>query len=98
MDDRADIPFKQRLTCTIRQTEVATGLGRTKINELIDEKKIDIVHVGSRVLIVVPSLLKLFGLNDDPPATVADLHQRRGLPSDDSRTADALPKSQKKTA
>jgi hypothetical protein len=71
---RADIPFKERLACTVKEAETVTGLGRTTLGRLVSEKKIETVNIGARVLIVVPSLLRLFGLDDDPPAAAADLN------------------------
>jgi excisionase family DNA binding protein len=53
------IPFVQRLTCTIPEACEATGLGRTKLYDLIGEGLLDTVTVGRRRLVVVRSLLKL---------------------------------------
>ncbi|WP_408863070.1 helix-turn-helix domain-containing protein [Acidisoma sp.] len=50
------IPFSQRLTCTISEACDATGLGRTKLYELIGAGYIDTITVGRRRLVSVSSL------------------------------------------
>jgi excisionase family DNA binding protein len=50
------IPFAQRLTCTISEACVATGLGRTKLYELIGAGQLATVAVGRRRLVLVRSL------------------------------------------
>jgi excisionase family DNA binding protein len=51
-----DIPFAQRLTCTIAEACTATGLGRTKLYELIAAGNIATTTVGRRRLVLVRSL------------------------------------------
>jgi excisionase family DNA binding protein len=51
------IPFAQRLTCTIAEACQATGLGRTKIYELIGKGQIETTRIGRRRLVLVHSLL-----------------------------------------
>jgi excisionase family DNA binding protein len=53
------IPFVQRLTCTIKEACEVTGLGRTKIYELIGEGHLTTTTIGRRRLVVVRSLLSL---------------------------------------
>jgi excisionase family DNA binding protein len=53
------IPFAQKLTCTINEACDATGLGRTKLYELIGERHLATTTVGRRRLVVVRSLLSL---------------------------------------
>jgi len=55
----ATIPFAQRLTCTIDEACEATGLGRTKLYELIGGGHIDTITIGRRRLVQVRSLLQL---------------------------------------
>jgi excisionase family DNA binding protein len=57
------IPFAQRLTCTVAEACEATGLGRTKIYELIGNGRIITTTIGRRRLVVVQSLLSLVGVN-----------------------------------
>jgi excisionase family DNA binding protein len=51
------IPFVQRFTCTINEACEVTGLGRTKIYELIGAGHLVTTTVGRRRLVVVRSLL-----------------------------------------
>ena len=51
------IPFAQRPTCTIAEACQATGLGRTKLYELIGEGQLDTTTIGRRRLVLVRSLL-----------------------------------------
>ena len=53
------IPFAQRFTCTINEACEVTGLGRTKLYELIGDGHLATTTVGRRRLVVVRSLLSL---------------------------------------
>jgi excisionase family DNA binding protein len=53
------IPFVQRVTCTINEACEVTGLGRTKLYELIGDGHLATATVGRRRLVVVRSLLSL---------------------------------------
>ena len=53
------IPFAQRLTCTINEACEVTGLGRTKLYELIGAERLETTTIGRRRLVVVRSLLSL---------------------------------------
>ena len=53
------IPFAQRLTCTIDEACQATGLGRTKLYELIGAGYLDTTTIGRRRLVVIDSLRSL---------------------------------------
>lgn len=57
------IPFAQRLTCTIREACEVTGLGRTKLYELIGDEHLATTTVGRRRLVVVRSLMALLESN-----------------------------------
>ena len=57
------LPFAQRLTCTVAEACEVTGLGRTKIYELIGDGRVTTTTVGRRRLIIVQSLLALVGVN-----------------------------------
>jgi excisionase family DNA binding protein len=57
------IPFAQRLTCTISEACEVTGLGRTKLYELIGDGHLATTTVGRRRLVVVRSLLSLLESN-----------------------------------
>ena len=57
------IPFAQRLTCTIDEACEATGLGRTKVYELIGAGQLLTRTVGRRRLVLIRSLFLLFEMN-----------------------------------
>jgi excisionase family DNA binding protein len=57
---RNDVPFRDRISCTVAEACVATGLGRTKLYELIKQKRISTIKVGARTLINVRSLVAVF--------------------------------------
>lgn len=57
------IPFNQRFTCTIDEACEATGLGRTKLYELIGAGQLATTTVGRRRLIGVSSLLSFLEAN-----------------------------------
>lgn len=57
VEDR--IPFAERISCTVAEACVATGLGRTKLYELIGAGSVETVCVGRRRLVSVKSLLEL---------------------------------------
>lgn len=60
------LPFAQRLTCTVAEACEATGLGRTKIYELIGDGRVITTTVGRRRLVIVQSLLALVGVDAIP--------------------------------
>ena len=53
------IPFSQRFSCTVAEACGATGLGRTKLYELIGAGELDTTTIGRRRLISVRSLQTL---------------------------------------
>jgi excisionase family DNA binding protein len=53
--------LKNRLTCTVREACSATGIGKTKMHELIHGGSVESAKVGRRRLINVLSLLRLVG-------------------------------------
>jgi len=57
------VPFAQKLTCTINEACEVTGLGRTKLYELIRDGKLATTTVGRRRLVMVRSLLSLLEPN-----------------------------------
>lgn len=61
---RKTIPFRERLTCTVAEACAATGLGRTTLDRLRLDGRLDTLKVDGRRLVRVPSLLALL----DPPA------------------------------
>lgn len=67
------IPFLQRLTCTIPEACEVSGLGRTKLYELIGNGRLDTRTIGRRRLVVVRSLT---GLLEAIPRTSSDAEER----------------------
>lgn len=59
----SSMPFAQRITFTIEDACEVTGLGRTKLYELIGAGRIVTTKVGRRRLVVVRSLLALLDSN-----------------------------------
>ncbi len=57
------VPFAQKLTCTINEACEMTGLGRTKLYELIGDGHLGTTTIGRRRLVVVRSLLSLLESN-----------------------------------
>jgi excisionase family DNA binding protein len=53
------IPFRERLSCTIAEACVATGIGRTKLYEALSDGRLESVKVDNRRLVLVASLLRL---------------------------------------
>jgi excisionase family DNA binding protein len=61
----SDIPFRDRISCTIREACLATGIGRTKLYQEIAAGRIRTSKVGRRTLVLVESLVTLI----DPQPT-----------------------------
>jgi excisionase family DNA binding protein len=53
------IPFVERVSCTVSEACTATGIGRSKLYQLIGDGRIQSMLVGRRRLILVRSLLSL---------------------------------------
>jgi hypothetical protein len=73
----ANIPFRERISCTIPEACAATGLGRTKIYEEISAGRVQTSKVGARTLIVVDSLVALI----DPGSANSAAHTPAGSDS-----------------
>lgn len=56
---RGAIPFSERPTCTIAEACEATGLGRSKLYQLMTSGSLDTTRVGRRRLVRVESLLRI---------------------------------------
>ncbi len=55
----SDVPFYERITCTVPQALQATGLGRTKFYELVNRGVVEITKIDGRTLAIVASLKRL---------------------------------------
>jgi excisionase family DNA binding protein len=64
-----DIPFKERVTCTVPEALRVTGIGRTKLYELIGRESLRTLKIGRRRLIVIESLLSF--ISDPRPVQTA---------------------------
>ena len=53
----ASIPFRQRFSVTILEACEGTGVGRTKLFELIKTGRIRTKKVGARTVVLVDSLI-----------------------------------------
>jgi len=56
--ERSNIPFHERPTCTVAEACDAIGLGKTKFYELMGAGAVETISVGRRRLVRVPSLLR----------------------------------------
>jgi excisionase family DNA binding protein len=54
-----NVPFDQRVTCTVAEACEFTGLGKTLIFSKIADNTIHSVMIGRRRLIKVPSLMAM---------------------------------------
>jgi excisionase family DNA binding protein len=61
-------PARDPLFVTINEAKRLTGLGRTSIYKLVDEKKLTLKKVGRRSLIVFSSILDLIEGKDETAA------------------------------
>ncbi|MCK1652919.1 helix-turn-helix domain-containing protein [Bradyrhizobium sp. 149] len=59
--DAKVVPFRERLSCTVDEACTVTGLGRTKLYELIGSGQLVTTTIGRRRLVIVRSLLELVG-------------------------------------
>lgn len=53
------IPFHERIGCSVDDAVAVSGLGRTKLFELIADNRLDSTLVDGRRVIIVASLRKL---------------------------------------
>jgi hypothetical protein len=51
------IPFRERISCTVAEAFDATGIGRTKLYELIRLKQVSAKKIGRRTVVLIPTLL-----------------------------------------
>jgi excisionase family DNA binding protein len=49
-----------RIACSVNEACAMSGIGRTKLYELIDEKKIQTRQIGRRRLVIIESIRALF--------------------------------------
>jgi hypothetical protein len=66
-----------RITCTVRAALETSGLGRTKLYELMDDGRLESVKIDGRRLIVWASLEKLLAPEPTPGPAPDKGGQRR---------------------
>ena len=61
-DENEDrVPFRERLTCSVSDAELASGISRSALYEEMRRGNLEYMKRGVRRLIYVASLLKLLG-------------------------------------
>jgi excisionase family DNA binding protein len=78
-EELKSLPFVQRLTCTINEACEVTGLGRTKLYELIGTGHLTTTTVGRRRLVHVSSLQALLDVDPSEPGGMKKLVALLGL-------------------
>lgn len=68
--ERSNIPFQERPTCTVAEACDAVGLGKTKFYELMGAGAVETITVGRRRLVCVPSLLRFLNRQAQNEGTV----------------------------
>jgi excisionase family DNA binding protein len=63
---KSAVPFSQRVSCSVSEACAVTGLGRTKLYELIGSGVLGTTLIGRRRLVSLKSLLRLVAFE---PAT-----------------------------
>jgi hypothetical protein len=63
-----DVPFAERLWCSVAQASQVLGIGKTKTFEKIKAGEIASKKDGARTLIFVPSLIEKHGAQSVQPA------------------------------
>jgi len=56
---KRSVPFRERLGCSVSEACAVLSVGRTFLYELIAEHRIEVIKLGRRTIVSVPSLLKL---------------------------------------
>jgi hypothetical protein len=66
----ANIPFRERISCTIPEACAATGLSRSKLYEEIGGGRVQVSKVGGRTLVLVDSLERLIAGPSSSPSKI----------------------------
>ena len=75
---KGHIPFHERIGCSVEDAVAASGLGRTKIFELLANKRLESTLVDGRRVIIVASLRKLIeGDAASDPKQIASCGQQQ---------------------
>jgi hypothetical protein len=54
---KPNLPFELRYSATINETVAATGIGRTKLYEMIRGGEVETTNIGTRRLVLVRSVI-----------------------------------------
>jgi excisionase family DNA binding protein len=85
------IPYAERLSSTVEEACDATGLGKTKLYELIATGEIETATVGTRRLVLVRSVLRLIDPTHNPthnsPPVAGELERTGAVAIERQRTA-----------
>jgi len=73
--ERSNIPFQERPTCTVAEACDAVGLGKTKFYELMGAGAVKTISVGRRRLVCVPSLLRFLNRQAQNEGTAFFIHR-----------------------
>ena len=65
-----NVPFRERISCTIPEACAATGLSRSKLYEEISANRVRVSKTCGRTLVLIDSLVHLI-LGHVPPASKA---------------------------
>ena len=76
--ERARITLRNRITVSVRVAREVTGLGKTKIYDMIAKAELDALKIGGKRLIRVKSLLEILGEHDPYPYPIPT-HKRRAV-------------------
>jgi excisionase family DNA binding protein len=57
--ERGTLPFRERLGCSPSEACVALGVGRTLFYQLIAEGRVEVIKLGRRTVVCIPSLIRL---------------------------------------
>jgi excisionase family DNA binding protein len=65
---RPNIPLADRITCPVKEASEVSGIGLTKLYELINDGTLETTKVGTMRLVLVRSLIKLLDPSDKKAA------------------------------
>lgn len=71
------IPFWDRLTCSVEEACMVTSLGRSSVIKMMDSGKLEIRKIGRRQLVLIRSLQALVAPPTSQPPTDVSSPNRR---------------------
>jgi hypothetical protein len=73
------------LSLTVKSTCALTGLGPTKVWELIRDGRLEVARIDGRTLVLYPSVQRLLSLNEQPPPRNTPRKQKLKAEDGDAR-------------